>query len=90
LESELLILFHLISNPQGQVGSDGGHSREQSTAHPIVYSAHPLGNQHLFTRQRIYGTNWLHKLEIGDSWYKHYNAVSTSEQDMKAEKPAFE
>jgi hypothetical protein len=29
---------------------------------------------------RIYGKNCLHKLNTGDFWYKHYNALSHSNE----------
>jgi hypothetical protein len=38
--------------------------------------SHWLGDEHLFTRQRIIGMNYLHRLETGDSWHKYYNLVS--------------
>lgn len=59
------------------------------TSRPILYSAQPLGDQ-LLKRQRINGKTYLHKLETGDSWYKHDNAVSRLKQDTGAEKSAFE
>jgi hypothetical protein len=40
---------------------------------PILSSA--LGHQLLLTGQRINDKHCLHKLEIGDSQHKHYNAV---------------
>jgi hypothetical protein len=53
------------------------------TSHPILYYAKPLGVQHLLTRQRINGKNYLHKLETRDSWYKHYKVRSELKEDMR-------
>lgn len=57
---------------------------------PFLSPSQPLGDEHLLRRQRINGNNCLYKLKKGNSWYKHYNALSRLKQDMRAKKSAFE
>jgi hypothetical protein len=65
-------------------------SPECQKSHPTLSSAQPLADQLLLTMQKINGEYCLHKLEIGDIWDKHYNAMSRLQQGVGAEKLAFE
>ena len=56
------------------------------TSFPEVSSAQSLADQLLSTRQRINGEHCLHKLEIGDIWDKHCNAMSELQQGEVAQK----
>lgn len=79
----LLMVSILTSNPSLSLLLAG------RPFHTICSFVQPLSDQHLLTRKRIKGKNCLQKFETGDSWYKHYSAMSILKQYMGAEKLAF-